>query len=136
MYAGVHKTRMEDHFMEKKNFVSLIMGTVGGILFGIGMCMCLLPEWNAFRQGILVSTVGAVVLLAMLSVRRKMEGKPAIQLNAKAVGSVVLGIAGALVLGSGMCLTMVWNMLVPGIVIGIVGIVLLLCLIPICKGLK
>ena len=74
--------------MEKKNFVSLIMGTVGGILFGIGMCMCLLPEWNAFRQGILVSAVGAVVLLAMLSVRRKMEGKPAIQLNAKAVGSV------------------------------------------------
>ena len=30
--------------MQKKNFVSLILGTVGGILFAIGMCMCLLPE--------------------------------------------------------------------------------------------
>ena len=30
--------------MEKKNFISLIMGTVGGILFTIGMCMCLLPQ--------------------------------------------------------------------------------------------
>lgn len=33
--------------MKKKNFVSMIMGTVGGILFAIGMCMCLLPQWNA-----------------------------------------------------------------------------------------
>jgi hypothetical protein len=30
---------------------------------------------------------------------------------------------------------MIWNMLVPGIVVGIVGIVLLLCLIPVIKGL-
>lgn len=30
--------------MKKKNFVSMIMGTIGGILFAIGMCMCLLPE--------------------------------------------------------------------------------------------
>lgn len=27
--------------MKKVNFVSLILGTIGGILFGIGMCMCL-----------------------------------------------------------------------------------------------
>jgi len=27
-------------------------------------------------------------------------------------------------------------MMIPGIVVGIVGIVLLLCLIPVCKGLK
>lgn len=36
--------------MSKKNFVTLILSTVGGILFAIGMCMCLLPEWNAFAQ--------------------------------------------------------------------------------------
>lgn len=122
--------------MEKKNFVSLIMGTVGGILFAIGMCMCMLPEWGAFSQGIVVSAVGLVVLAAMLIVRRKMEGKPAIQLNAKAFGTVALGVAGALALGVGMCLTMVWSVLVPGIIVGIIGIILLLCLIPICKGLK
>jgi hypothetical protein len=33
-------------------------------------------------------------------------------------------------------MTMVWNMLVPGIVVGIIGIVLLLGLIPVIKGLK
>ncbi|WP_125143368.1 hypothetical protein [Clostridium transplantifaecale] len=122
--------------MEKKNFVSLIMGTVGGILFAVGMCMCMLPEWNAFSQGIVISAVGLVVLLAMMVVRRKMEGKPAIKLNAKVLGTITLGIVGALALGIGMCLTMVWGMLVSGIIVGIIGIVLLMCLIPICKGLK
>ena len=122
--------------MKKKNFVSLVMGTVGGILFALGMCMCMLPQWNAFTQGVVVSAVGAVVLLAMLVVRRKMEGKPAVRLNGKAVATVLLGVVGALVLGVGMCMVMVWNMLMWGIVDGIVGIVLLICLIPLCRGLQ
>ena len=33
-------------------------------------------------------------------------------------------------------MTMVWNILVPGVIVGIAGIVLLLCLIPVIKGLK
>ena len=122
--------------MQKKNFVSMILGTIGGILFALGMCMCLLPEWGAFGPGVVIAAVGAVVLLAMIFVRRKMEGKPAVHWSGKAIGSVQLGVAGALVLGVGMCMTMIWNMLVPGILIGIVGIVLLLCLIPLIKGLK
>ena len=122
--------------MKKKNFVSMIMGTVGGILFAIGMCMCLLPQWNAFNQGIVMGAAGAVILLAMLIVRRRMEGKPAVKLNGKAVGTILFGIVGALALGVGMCMVMVWNMLIQGILVGLVGIVLLLCLIPIVKGLK
>ena len=122
--------------MKKKNFVSMIMWTVGGILFAIGMCMCLLPQWNAFNQGIVMGAIGAVILFAMLIVRRKMEGKPAVKLNGKAVGTILFGIVGALALGVGMCMVMVWNMLVQGILVGLVGIVLLLCLIPIVKGLK
>ena len=88
--------------MKKKNFVSMIMSTIGGILFAIGMCMCLLPQWNAFTQGVVIGIVGAVVLLAMLIVRRRMEGKPAIRLNGKAIGTMLLGIAGALAFGTGM----------------------------------
>lgn len=123
--------------MKKENFVSLILGTIGGILFAIGMCMCLLPEWDAFQQGVVMGAIGIVVLLAMLIVRRKMEGKPAVKLNAKTIGTVALGIVGALVLGVGMCMTMVWqDLMVPGIAVGVIGLVLLLCLIPLCKGLK
>ena len=122
--------------MQKKNFVFMMMGAIGGILFAIGMCMCLLPEWNAFRPGVVIAVIGAVVLLMLLLVRRRMEGKPAIHLSGKAVGSGLLGIVGALVLGVGMCMVMVWSMLIPGILVGVVGIVLLLCLIPLIKGLK
>ena len=122
--------------MKKKNFVTLIMGTVGGILFALGMCMALLPEWGAMQQGVAAGAIGAVVLLAIVPVRRKMDGKPAIVLNARTISTALLGIFGAAVLGVGMCMVLVWNMMVPGIIVGIVGIVLLLCLIPVIKGLK
>ena len=72
----------------------------------------------------------------MLLVRRKMEGKPAIELNGKAIGTVILGIIGALVLGVGMCMVMVWELMIPGILVGVVGIILILCLIPLVKGIK
>ncbi|MDD6484719.1 MAG: hypothetical protein PUF72_09135 [Clostridiales bacterium] len=124
--------------MKKKNFVTMIMGTVGGILFAVGMCMCLIAEWNAFSKGVIVAIIGMVILLAMLIVRRKMEGKSiSIKLNGKTIGTVLLGIVGALTLGVGMCMTMVWtDLMVWGIIVGCVGIVLLLCLIPLCKGIK
>lgn len=122
--------------MKKTNFIALIMGVVGGIIFGLGMCMCLLPEWNCFKQGIVVSLIGVLILAVMIIMLRKASGKPAIQLNGKAIATVIFGILGALVLGVGMCLVMVWEKMLLGIIIGIVGIVLLLCLIPICKGLK
>ena len=122
--------------MKKKNFVSMILSAAGGILFAMGMCMCLLPEWNVFNPGVAMGAVGVVILLVMLIVRRKMEGKPAIHFSGRTLGSVLLGIVGALGLGVGMCMTLVWNILIPGMLVGIVGIMLLLCLIPAVKGLR
>lgn len=123
--------------MKKKNFVSLILGTIGGILFAIGMCMCMLPQWNAFNQGCVVGAAGAAVLLVMLLVRRHMEGKPVVVVpSGKAIAITLVSIIGVLVLGVGMCMTMVWNMMVQGIIAGIAGIVILLALIPLCMGIK
>ena len=122
--------------MNKSSFVAMILGTIGGILFALGMCMALIPEWNAFRPGVIMGVVGAVVLLIMVLVWRKMENKEPIHVSGKTIGTVLLGIAGALLLGVGMCLTMVWSNMILGIVIGIVGIVVLLCLIPLTKGLQ
>lgn len=123
--------------MKKENFISLVMGTVGGIVFAIGMCMCLIQEWNAFSQGIIVGVIGLAILCIMLVVRRKMQGKPAIEFSIKAVGIVALGIIGSLIFGAGMCMTILWQgLMIPGIVVGIVGIVLLFCLIPLCVGIK
>lgn len=86
--------------MKKENFISMILGAIGIVLFAVGMCMCMIPEWNAFQQGIFVGAVGLIVLIVMLIVRRKMQGKPAVKINAKVIGAVLLGIIGALILGS------------------------------------
>ena len=123
--------------MEKKNFITLVMCVIGGMLFSLGMCMCLLPEWGMFSQGVVVTAVGAIVLLITWLVYRKMAGKKPVKVNVKLVGKVAYGIFAALVFGLGMCMVMVFDgMMLPGIIVGIVGIVLLLCLIPMCVGLK
>ena len=51
--------------MEKKNFITLVLGSIGGFLFAIGMCMCLLPEWNAFKLGIIFTATGGVILICL-----------------------------------------------------------------------
>ncbi|MDE5803798.1 MAG: hypothetical protein K2I22_12890 [Lachnospiraceae bacterium] len=122
--------------MKKSTFVAMILGTIGGILFALGMCMALIPEWNAFQPGVVMGVIGAVVLLVMVLVWRKMENKAPIKLSGKTIGATLIGIIGALLLGVGMCLTMVWSHMIVGIIVGIVGIVVLLCLIPFIKGLK
>ena len=122
--------------MKKSNFVALILGTIGVVFFALGMCMALLPEWGMFNQGIVCGIVGLAVLLATVLIWRKMEGKAPIKLNAKTVGAVVVGVLGALLLGVGMCLSMVFGRMLLGIVIGLVGIVVLLMLIPLTRGVR
>lgn len=122
--------------MKKSTFVSMILGTIGGILFALGMCMAMISEWNAFQPGVIMGVSGIAVLLIMVLVWRKMENKEPVKLSGKTIGATMIGIVGALLLGVGMCLTMVWSNMILGIVIGIIGIVVLLCLIPFIKGLK
>lgn len=123
--------------MTKKNFMFLVLTVVGSLLFALGMCMCLLPEWNAFTPGVVVTTLGALVLLAIALVRWIMAGKPVAKVNWNKVGKSAYCVVAALVLGTGMAMIMAFEgLMIPGIIVGIVGIVLLLGLIPVFKGLK
>lgn len=122
--------------MKKSNFIALILGTIGTVFFALGMCMSTIAEWNMRPQGIVCGIIGLVVLLADLIIWRRMEGKEPIHLSGKTLGTIALAVLGALLLGVGMSLSMVFDYLVQGIVIGLVGIVALLCLIPLTKGLK
>lgn len=121
--------------MKKSNFAALILGTIGIVFFALGMCMCMLPEWGMFQQGIVCGVIGLVVLLATLLIWRKMEGKAPIKISAKTLGSAAVGVLGALLLGVGMCMVMVFDKMVLGVVIGLVGIVVLLMLIPLTRGI-
>lgn len=122
--------------MKKSTLVAMILGTVGGVFFALGMCMALLPEWGMFNQGIACGAIGLVILLVDLLIWRRMEGKTPIHVTPKAVGTVVVGVLGALLLGVGMCLSMVFGNMVLGIAVGIVGIIVLLLLIPLAKGIR
>lgn len=123
--------------MTKKNFMFLVLTVVGGLLFALGMCMCLLPEWNAFTPGVIVTALGALVLMAIALVRWIMAGKPVAKINWNKAGKIAYCIAAALVLGAGMAMIMAFEgMMIPGIIVGIVGIVLGLGVIPVFKGLK
>ena len=121
--------------MKKSSFITLILGTVGGVFFALGMCMALIPEWEMFNQGVICGAAGLVILLITLFVWRKMTGKAPIKLSGKTLLPAFVGVLGALVLGVGMSMTMVFDQMMLGIVVGLAGIVILLMLIPLFKGI-
>ena len=49
--------------------------------------------------------------------------------------SLILGIASSLVMGTGMCCAMLWNMMAIGIVVGTIGIVGMCFTYPVYKSL-
>ena len=122
--------------MKKSSFVALLLGTVSIILFALGVCMALISEWNAFRPGVIFGCDGLLLGLITLIVWRKMEHKEPIHISGKVVLTVIAGVIGALALGVGMCFSMVWGRMISGVVIGLLGIVILLCIIPLTKGIK
>ena len=122
--------------MKKISFMEMMFGTVSGMLFALGMCMVMIPEWGAFRPGVVLGCVGLVLGLITILVWRRMEHKEPVRLSGRALLLVLFGVIGALALGVGMCYCMVWNSMVKGIVIGLGGILALLCLVPLGKGIR
>ena len=122
--------------MKKSSLTAMVLGTVSGVLFALGICMALIPEWEAFVPGIICGCVGLVLGIITWVVWRKMEHKEPIRVSGKAILTIIVGIIGALALGVGICFCLVWEKMISGIVIGIIGIVILLCLIPLIRGIK
>jgi len=90
-----------------------------------------------FNLGVGCTAVGFVAIIATVIAYRKMSGAAPIKVNMKVVGKVAYGVVSSLVLGLGMAMVMVFEgMMLLGMVVGIIGIVMLLFLIPMCVGLK
>lgn len=122
--------------MKRSSFAAMVLGMVSGVFFALGMCMALIPEWEAFRPGLVFGGVGLLLALVTWLVWREMEHKAPIRFSGKAIMTAAVGLIGALGLGVGMCFTMVWGKVIAGIVIGLVGIAMLLCLVPLAKGIE
>ena len=61
--------------MKKETLLEIILGTVGGLIFAIGMCMCLIPEWDLFTVGVVIAIIGFIVLLCIIPIYRKEHPK-------------------------------------------------------------
>ena len=122
--------------MKKSNFVALILGTVSGVLFALGMCMALLPEWDAFTEGIIFGAVGIVLSIVTVLIWCKMEHKKLPKMNGKNVLRTIYAVIAALVLGLGMCMCLVWDQIIWSTLVGLLGIIMLIALIPMMKGIK
>ena len=122
--------------MKKTTFITMVLTTISVVFFALGMCMTLIPEWNAFRLGIVFGAIGLVLGLVTIIVYRKMTKKVPIKISGRMILTVIVGILGTLIFGCGMCFTMVWNNMVLGIILGLVGIIILLMLIPLVKGIE
>ena len=127
--------------MKKETLLEIILGTIGGLVFAIGMCMCLLPEWDLFTPGVVVSIIGFIILLCIIPVYRKdhprKEHGP---INWGVVLTFIIGVVGSLIMGFGMSKVMVEgatesDMLV-GIITGVVGLIICVLNYPIYSYIK
>ena len=122
--------------MKKSSFVALVLGTISGVLFALGMCMALLPEWNAFTEGVILGGVGIILGIITALVWCKMENKKLPKMNGKNIFRIVYTVVAALILGVGMCMCLVWEQIIGGTLVGLLGIIMLIALIPMIKGIK
>ena len=128
--------------MKKETLLEIVLGTVGGLVFAIGMCMCLISEWDLFTAGVVTAIIGFIILLCIIPVYRKEH--PRKVKNKKTDWGIVLtfvvGIIGSIVMGFGMSKVMVGDPtrtdLIVGIITGIVGLLVCVLNYPVYAYLK
>lgn len=128
--------------MKKETLLEIVLGTIGGLIFAIGMCMCLIPDWNLFTVGVVVSIIGFIILLCIIPIYRKEHPKKIS--NGKTDWGLVLtwiiGVVGALIMGYGMSKIMVGSPekmdMIIGMITGVVGLLICVLNYPIYSYLK
>ncbi len=127
--------------MKKETLLEIILGTVGGLVFAIGMCMCLIPEWNLFKVGVVTAIIGFILLLCIIPIYRKEHPKKARgPINWELVTVFGVGIAGSLLMGFGMSKIMVGTPetadMVVGLITGVVGLLICVLNYPVYAYIK
>ena len=128
--------------MKKETLLEIILGTIGGLVFAIGLTMCLIPEWNLFTSGVVVSIIGFVILLCIIPIYRKHNPKKTRNkpIDTGLVLTFSVGIIGSLIMGFGMSKIMVGSPdkmdLIIGLITGIVGLLICVLNYPVYSYLK
>ena len=127
--------------MKKDTLWEIILGTGGGLIFAIGMCMCLIPEWDMFVAGVIVAIIGFIILLCIIPIYKKShpkkEHKP---IDKGLLATWTVGIVGSLVMGFGMSKILVEGSskfdIIIGMICGVIGLLVCVLNYPIYSYLK
>ena len=127
--------------MKKETLLEIILGTIGGLVFAIGMCMCLLPEWDMFTAGVVVAIIGFVILLSIIPIYRKSHPKKKRgPINLGIVFTWTIGVVGSLIMGFGMSKILVGDAsnsdMIVGFITGVVGLIICVLNYPIYAYIK
>ena len=128
--------------MKKETLLEIILGTIGGLIFALGMCMGLIPEWNMLKEGIIVGIIGFIILLCIIPIYRKNHPKAKTnkKINWGIVATWIIGVIGALVMGYGMSKVMVGDAsktdMIIGMITGIIGLIVCVLNYPIYSYIK
>ena len=127
--------------MKKETLLEIILGTIGGLVFAIGMCMCLLPEWNLFTAGVITTIIGFIILLCIVPVYRKDHPrKPHGPVNWGIVLSWTIGVVGSLIMGFGMSKILVEGAdksdIIVGMITGVGGLIICVLNYPVYSYIK
>ena len=127
--------------MKKETLLEIIFGTIGGLVFAIGMCMCLIPEWNMFTPGVVTGIIGFLILLCIIPIYRKSHPKKKHgPINWGIVLTFVVGIVGSLLMGFGMSRIMVGTPeatdMIVGLITGVVGLLICVLNYPVYAYIK
>ena len=129
--------------MKKETLLEIILGTIGGLIFAIGMCMGLITEWDMLGTGIVVGIIGFIILLCIIPVHRKTHPrkiKEKKEVDWGLVATWVIGVIGSLVMGFGMSKIMVGDAskvdMIIGLITGVVGLIVCVLNYPIYSYIK
>lgn len=127
--------------MKKDTLLSIILGTVGGLIFAVGMCMCLVKEWSMLKPGVVVAIVGFLILLCIIPIYRKNHPKKERgPINWGLVLTWTVGVIGSLIMGFGMSKIMVGEAsqtdMIVGMITGVVGLLICVLNYPIYSYIK
>ena len=128
--------------MKKETLLQIILGTIGGLVFAIGMCMCLIPEWDLFKAGVIVAIIGFIILLCIMPIYKKEHPKKVSnkKIEWDLVLTWIIGVVGALIMGFGMSKIMVGNPekmdMIIGMITGVAGLLICVLNYPIYLYLK
>ena len=128
--------------MKKETLLEIILGTVGGLIFAIGMSMALIPEWEMLKEGIIVGIIGFIILLCIIPVYRKSHPKTKAKKETDwgIIATWIIGVIGALVMGYGMSRVMVGTPnkadMIIGIITGVIGLIICVFNYPIYSYIK